>query len=78
MTKAKYITLGYAAQEAVWVKRFINKMQLEAVIDLTLYENIEMSITLTKNAKSQYRTKYINVQHHYIWELINEKEIIIK
>ena len=38
----------------------------------------EMSIALTKNAESQHRTKHINVQHHYIRELINEGELTIK
>lgn len=37
-----------------------------------------MSITLTKNAKSQYQTKYINIQHHYIRKLVNKREFTIK
>lgn len=38
----------------------------------------EMSIALTRNAESQHCTKYINVQHHYIRELVNEGELTIK
>ena len=37
-----------------------------------------MSITLTKNAKSQHQTKHINVQHHCIRKLINDQKLSIK
>ena len=77
-TEAEYIALGHAAREAVWIRTFINKMKLEAVKDITLYGDNKMSIALTKNAESQHRTKHIDVQHHYIRELVNERELIIK
>ena len=77
-TKAKYIALGHAAKEAVWIRRFINKMKLEAVEDVTLYGNNEISIALTKNAESQHRTKHIDVQYHYIRELVNKRELTIE
>lgn len=80
-TKAEYIALGYAAREAVWIRRFVNemanKLRLEVVEDLTLHGDNEMSITLTRNAESQHRTKHIDVQHHYIRELVNEGELTI-
>lgn len=36
-------------------------MRLEIIEDLTLYRDNKMSIILTKNIKSQYQTKYINI-----------------
>ena len=45
---------------------------------MTLYGDNEMSIALTKNAESQHRTKHIDVQHHYIRELVNEGELTVK
>ncbi len=45
---------------------------------LTLNGNNEASISLTKNLESQNRTKYIDVQHHYIRELVNNKELKIE
>ena len=53
-------------------------MKLEVIENLTLYGDNEMSIALTKNAESQHRTKHIDVQHHYIRELVNERELTIK
>ena len=53
-------------------------MKLEAVENVTLYGDNEMSIALTKNVESQHRTKHIDVQHHYIRELVNERELTIE
>ena len=77
-TEAEYIALGHAAREAVWIRRFINEIEIEVIGDLTLFGDNEMSIALTKNAESQHRTKHINVQHHYIRELVNEGELTVE
>ena len=76
-TEAEYIALGHAASEAVWIRRFINEMSLETVPGVTLNSDNEMSITLTKNAESQHRTKRIDIQDHYIRELIYKKELTV-
>ena len=77
-TEAEYIALRHAAREAVWIRRFINEMKLKAIEDLTLHGDNEISIALTKNAESQHRTKHIDFQHHYIRELVNERELTIE
>lgn len=78
-TKAEYIALGHVAREAIWIKRFINKIRLEEAIEsITLYGGNEMSIALTKNAESQHHIKHIDIQYHYIREQVNEKELIVK
>lgn len=76
-TEAEYVVLGHAAREAVWIRRFINEMTPDIVPAITLNCDNEMSITLTKNAESQHRTKHIDVQHHYIRELIDEKKLTV-
>lgn len=60
-TSAKYIAFRYAAREAVWIKRFINKIKLEAIKGITLHDDNEMNIALTKNVESQYQTKHIDI-----------------
>lgn len=65
-TEAEYIALGHVVKKAVWIQQFINLMGLEVVKNIILHGDNEMNIALTKNAKSQHQTKYINVQHHHI------------
>ena len=76
-TKVEYIAIGHAARESVWIKRFINEMALQTT-GLILNGDNEASISLTTNPKSQNRTKHIDVQHHYIRELVNDKELTIE
>ncbi len=77
-TEAEYIALGHVAREVVWIRRFINEFEIETIEHLTLNGDNEMSIALTKNVESQHYTKHINVQYHYIRELVNEGKLIVK
>lgn len=76
-TKAEYIALGHAAREGVWIKRFINELLLK-ITGLCLKGDNEASLNLTKNPESQHRTKHIDVQHHYVRELVNNKELDVE
>lgn len=52
-TEAEYIALGHVAREATWLRRILNELEVsEPIACVTLYENNETSITLTKNAES--------------------------
>lgn len=53
-------------------------MKLKFVEDPILYKDNKMSIALTKNAKSQYQIKYIDIEHYYIRKLVNKKKLTIK
>ena len=76
-TEAEYIALGHAARESVWIRRFLNELEVaEPIGACTILGDNETSIILTKNAESQARTKHIDVQHHYIRELVVDKEVI--
>ena len=78
-TEAEYIALGHAARESVWIKRFLNELRIANPINAyTLHKNNKTSIILTKNAESQSRTKHIDVQHHYIRELVTDGELVVK
>lgn len=77
--KAKYIALGHAARESVWIKCFFNKLKIADPINAcTLYKDNKASIILTKNVKSQSQTKHIDVQHYYIKELVTNGELVVK
>lgn len=42
-----------------------------------MFRNNKTSLTLTKNPKSQNKTKYINVIHHYIQGLVENRKLAI-
>lgn len=54
-------------------------MRLEKTVEsFTLYCDNKINIALTKNAESQYCSKYINIQYYQIRKLVNKKEPTIK
>lgn len=53
-TKAEYIVFGHAEKKTVWIRQFINKIMLDIVPTIMLNSNNKISITLTKNTKSQH------------------------
>lgn len=61
-TEAKYIALGHAARKSVWIRRFLNELNVVDLIGACiLHGDNKTSIILTKNAESQTRTKHIDV-----------------
>ena len=41
--------------------RFANELKLDVTKTITLHDNNEMSITLTKNTENQYCIKHIDI-----------------
>lgn len=56
----------------------MNKIELEIIKTITLYGDNKINIALTKNIKSQYRTKHINIQFYYIRKFVDEDKLTIK
>ena len=76
--KVEYITMIGIAYQAIWMRRMLKDLghkQQEAT--KLLYDN-KSTITLSKNAIFHKRTKHIDTRYHYIRELINAREIIMK
>ena len=77
-TEAEYIATSYAAKEAVWIRRYVNELKLdEPLRSVNLKGDNMTGVTLTKNPGSQNRTKHIDVQHHFVRELVEEGELSI-
>ncbi len=62
-TEAEYIALGHAAREAIWLRCFLNELQIvtQPIASVTVYRDNKTRITLTTNAESQHKTKHIDV-----------------
>ena len=60
-TKAGYIALGHASREGVWIRCFLNYMELCESTELIMNGDNESSLALTKNYKAQNQTRHIDV-----------------
>ena len=76
-TEAEYVSLSYATQEAVWLRRLMDDLGFGTQAPMKMYEDNNGAIELTKNAKHHNRTKHIDIAHHFVREKVEEKEIVV-
>jgi len=79
ITEVKYIALEHDAQQRIWMQKFINELKLNnTTLSIIFLEDNKSSIKLMYNVKQHSCTKYIDIQHHYICNMINDKKLIVK
>jgi hypothetical protein len=78
--EAEYKALAFATKEAVWLARLLNEitnsLELERPPTATIiYGDNQGSIALAKNPVFHARTKYVDVQHHFVREKVASGEV---
>jgi hypothetical protein len=77
-TEAEYIASGHGARQAVWIRRFINELDLDEPLGpLLIFGDNESGLKLVRNAEFHDRTKHIDVQHHYVRELVADGYVTV-
>ena len=77
-TEAEYMATTNAAREAVWLRRLLGELGYEPTEATVLYSDNQGSIRLAHNPVNHSRTKHIDVQHHFVRELIESKEVALR
>ena len=75
--KAEYIALAAAVQEGMYLTLMIKDIG-EVRGPVSIFEDNEGTIALSKNPVNQRRSKYIDVRYHFIRRTQNAGKIIIK
>jgi hypothetical protein len=73
-TEAEYMALSLAVQECLFLKKVLSEMNL-AQSSTTMYCDNQGAIHLSKNEKTNARTKHINIRHHFIKDAVSRMEI---
>ena len=75
--EAEYMATTQAGKEAIWLGQLLNELghPVEQLTPIRLYSDSQGSIDLSNNPVHHTRTKHIDIQHHFIRELIEEKKI---
>ena len=77
-TEAEYIALSHAAQEATWLRQLLIDIGFAQATPTTVYEDNQGAICLSKNPKSNSRTKHIDIKFHYVRQAVREKMINVE
>ncbi|XP_076620058.1 uncharacterized protein LOC143341211 [Colletes latitarsis] len=76
--EAEYMSMSEAAKEAIYLQRFFSELGFESKSKINLYCDNQGAIRLAENPVFHNRTKHIDVRHHFVRNVLKEKEIKIK
>src|ERR1043165_2330910 len=72
--EAEYIAAGSSYSQMVWMKQMLTEYNVTQNV-MTLYCDNLSAISISKNPIQQRRTKHIDIRHHFIRDLVEEKVI---
>jgi phosphoribosyl-AMP cyclohydrolase len=76
-TEAEYMATTHASKEVVWLQRLcsgIGLVQKEVRLDC----DSQSAIFLAKNPAYHLKTKHIDVQYHFVRDMVEEKKVLLK
>lgn len=73
-TEAEYIAIGSSWTQLLCMRQILSNYGLNQESMILYYDNTS-AINISKNLVQHSRTKHINIRHHFIQELVKEKEI---
>ena len=72
-----YIAAGSSCSQLVWMKQMLKEYNVEQDV-LTLYYDNLSAINIFKNPIQHSRTKHIEIRHHFIRDLVEEKVVTLE
>ncbi|KAH8241720.1 hypothetical protein KR032_007137 [Drosophila birchii] len=76
-TEAEYMAISDAAKEAVNLKLFL-KETLGTQDVVVIFNDNQGAGELTRNPVFHNRTKHVDIRHHFIRELVENNEVVVK
>ena len=78
--ESEYVARLEAVQEVVWLRRFLQCLDVVAsVMDLvTIYSDSMAALTNVKDSKYHGKTKHIMIKYHYIRDMVAKKEVFLE
>jgi phosphoribosyl-AMP cyclohydrolase len=76
-TKAEYMETTHASKEAVWLQRLCSGIGLvQQAVRLDC--DSQSAIFLAKNPTYHSKTKHIDVQYHFVRDMVEEKKVLLE
>jgi len=75
--EVEYIAAGSSCSQLVWMKQMLKEYNVEQNV-LTLYCDNLSAINISKNPIQHSRRKHIDIRHHFIRDLVEEKVVTLE
>ena len=76
-TEVEYMEATHASKEAVWLQILCSGIGLVQQAVRLDYDN-QSVIFLTKNPTYHSKTKHINVQYHFLRDMVEDKKVLLE
>jgi hypothetical protein len=78
--EAEYVACSTAVQEAVWLRRFLQHLEIvtDAPNPVTIHCDSTATLAYAKDPKYHGKTKHIDIRYHYIRDMVAQKEMVLK
>ena len=75
--EAEYMAVAAATREAIWLRQLISELGIDTVGPTPIHVDNRAAIELMKDSKFHTCTKHINIKHHYIRDMIKDRDIVV-
>ncbi|KAK2380916.1 putative mitochondrial protein [Trifolium repens] len=75
--EAEYIAARSSCSQLLWMKQMLSEYNVEQVV-FTLYCDNMSAINISKNPIQHSRTKHIDIRHHFIRDLVEDKVVTLE
>ena len=70
--EAEYMALSAAAQEALWMKQLLVDLDVKIETPMTIYEDNQAAISMSKNPKFHGRAKHVDIKCHFVRDQVDK------
>jgi hypothetical protein len=74
-TQAEYQSLSTATQELLWIRALLKELGYDQSEPTPMHQDNMGCIELTKSNKNHQRTKHIDIRHHFIKDVVDQKQM---
>ena len=76
--EAEYIALSSATQEVIWLRQLLTDIGENCTKPVTVWEDNQAAIGLTRNPIGHKRTKHIDIKYHFVREHVLNGNVLVK
>jgi hypothetical protein len=74
--KVEYMAATHASKEVVWLQRLCSSIGLVQQA-IRIYCDSQSAIFMAKNLAYHSKTKHIDVQYHFVRDMVEEKKVLL-
>ncbi|MCO5567131.1 hypothetical protein L7F22_020817 [Adiantum nelumboides] len=74
ITEAEYVAASEACKEAIWLGRLVTDLGIKEKAP-RLHCDSQSAIQLVRNPVYHSKAKHVDVKYHFIWEMVEDKQI---